>query len=176
MAEQTTTETVEPDQTDAATAEATEGQDQEQSSEVLDENREGLKAALKKANKDAERNRRLHRETETQKKTVDEENVSLKEQIAERDARIAAQDARMIAFEMVVTYNLPPDLIHLLSGTDREEIEKNAKALKAHLKPANATDFDSGPRDVVEKPLSVEEQHQARLVELLRAKGKLPPT
>lgn len=171
MAEQSTTETVEQEQTNAATAEATEeqGQEQEQSSEAPDESRDALKAALKRANKEAEKNRRLKNENENQKKMVEEDYARLKE---ETDGL----RSQLLAFEMVVTYDLPADLIHLLTGTDREKIEKDAKALKAHMKPAAATDFDSGARDVVEKPLSAEEAHQSTLVTLLRAKGKLPPT
>lgn len=169
MAEQTTAETVEQDQPDAATAEATEGQDQEKTPEAADENREAIASALKKANKEAEKYRRQARETETQKKTADEENVTLKE---ENDSL----RGQLLAFEMVVTYELPADLIPMLSGKDREEIEAKAKALKAHMKPAAARDFDSGPRDVVEKQLTPEEAHQSTLVTLLRAKGKLPPT
>lgn len=170
MAEQVAETAAEQEQTDAVMAEGSEeqGQEQEQTSEA-DESREALRAALKKANKDAERNRRQARETENQKKTVDEENATLKE---ERDAL----RGQLLAFEMVVTYDLPADLIPMLTGKDREEMEKNAKALKAHMKPAQARDFDSGPRDVVEKPLSAEDAHQNTLVNLLRAKGKLPPT
>lgn len=170
MADQQTAETAEQDQTDAATAEGTEGQDQEQqTSEPTDENREAIATALKKANKEAEKYRRQARETENQKKTADEENVTLKE---ENDGL----RGQLLALEMALTYELPADLIPMLSGKDREEIEAKAKALKAHLKPTAATDFDSGPRDVVEKPLTAEEAHQSTLVNLLRAKGKLPPT
>jgi transposase len=131
----------------------------------------------RKAARDADRRAKAAekkaQEYEDRDKTAEEQ---AKSQAERAEARAADAEKRLIRMQVALEKKVPADLMEFLSGDDRAEIEKKADALMAHLKPAAARDFDSGPRDVVEKPPSVEESHQSVLVDLLRAKGKLPPT
>lgn len=83
------------------------------------------------------------KEFEDRDKTEQQKAVDRAE-AAERSA--AEANAKLLRLEVAAAKKVPAELVEFLSGDTKEEIEAKADALLAHLKPADATDFDNGVR------------------------------
>lgn len=90
-----------------------------------------MKAALRKANKEAEENRRKLKEFEDRDKS---ESEKLAERIAAAERRAEEAEAKSLRFEVSVEKGVKA---RWLSGTTREELEAAAEEYLADHPPAN---------------------------------------
>lgn len=90
-----------------------------------------MKAALRKANKEAEENRRKLKELEDRDKT---ESEKLAGRVAEAERRAQDAEAKALRFEVAVEKGVKA---RWLSGSTREELEAAAEEYLADHPPAN---------------------------------------
>jgi hypothetical protein len=90
-----------------------------------------MKAALRKANKEAEENRRKLKELEDRDKT---ESEKLAGRVADAERRAAEAEAKALRFEVAVEKGVKA---RWLSGSTREELEAAAEEYLADHPPAN---------------------------------------
>lgn len=103
-----------------------------------------MEAAVKKANKEAEKLRLKLKEIEDAGKS---ETDKLREQAeaAKRDADASRKE--VLRLQVGVSKNLPKSLISRLQGDTEEELSADADALLAELRPGKPRgDADAGPR------------------------------
>lgn len=106
-----------------------------------------VKAALRKANKEAETLRLKLQEFEDRDKT---EAQKLADRAEAAEKRAAELEGRALRLEVASEKGLKPSQIKRLVGTTREELEADADELLAEFKPAEAerpsVDLDLGTR------------------------------
>ncbi len=114
------------------------------------EARRAADAAAAEAKAAADEAQAKVQEFENAKKTDQEkladERDALKTKAAEADEKAATAEADALRVRVALEKKLPADLIDRLRGTTKEELESDADALLKLVKPAEATDFDGGPR------------------------------
>lgn len=101
-----------------------------------------LKAALKKANKEAEEHRRKLKEIEDRDKS---EGEKLTDRITAAERRADEAEARALRLEVATAKGLTAGQAKRLAGTTREELEADADELLADFAPANSGDDDHRP-------------------------------
>jgi chromosome segregation ATPase len=92
-----------------------------------------MKAALRKANKEAEENRRKLKELEDRDKSDSEK---LSERVAAAERRAEEAEAKALRFEIAIEKGVKA---RWLSGSTREELEAAAEEYLADHPPANGT-------------------------------------
>jgi len=104
-----------------------------------------LKAELSRARKEAAGYR-----VDAQKWRVHEDSQKTeaeKAEAARKDAesKLAALELRATRAEVAATHQIPPDLVSLLAGSTKDEIDASAAALKKHIRNG-APDLKPGTR------------------------------
>jgi len=94
---------------------------------------EKMKAALRKANKEAEENRRKLKDLEDRDKS---ESEKLAERVAAAERRAADAESKALRFEVAIEKGVKA---RWLSGATREELEAAAEEYLADHPPANGT-------------------------------------
>lgn len=134
MAEETTTTEAAPETGQSET------QEQPKPAEVPPE----VKAALKKANKEAETLRLKLKEYEDRDKT---EQQKLEERAAAAEKAAAEREAALLRYRVATAKGLPAELVERLRGSTEEELAADADSLLAMLKPQRVTGAtDQGSR------------------------------
>lgn len=107
---------------------------------------DGLKAELTRARADAAKYRvdaQKWRSHEDQQKS---ETQKAQEKAAEAEAKLAAVELRATRAEVATKHQIPSDLVPLLAGSTKDEIDAAAVALKKHLKASGVPDLKPGTR------------------------------
>lgn len=141
-------------QQDASATDDT-AQDQAQHTDRQDTTSDdGLSDAGRKAIREERRARREAesrlKDFEAQLKEFQDRDKTEAEKLAERaqsaEQKAAQAEARLLRFEVAADKKVPAELVEFLTGDTKEEMAAKADALLAHVKPADATDFDNGVR------------------------------
>ena len=130
------------DSTAPAEAPAPEAQPEPQQNDVPPE----MKAALRKANKEAETLRLKLKEYEDRDKT---DLQRLEERAAAAERAAAERETQLLRYQVGAAAGLPADLIDRLRGSTEEELVADAAALLSLIPPPQsrtAGAIDQGPR------------------------------
>lgn len=81
----------------------------------------------------------------------------------------ADAEAKLLRFEVAAEKNVPGNLLDLLVGNSKEELEAKADLILENVKPAEAPQatFEGGPREPAPEPKTPEAAHNELIVGLL---------
>lgn len=105
-----------------------------------------LKAELARARREAANYR-----VDAQKWRVHEDGQRTEAEKAEAarkeaEGKLAALELRATRAEVAAAHQIPPDLVPLLAGTTKDEIDASATALKKHIRNGSTPDLKPGVR------------------------------
>lgn len=81
----------------------------------------------------------------------------------------ADAEARLLRYEVAAEKNVPGNLMDLLVGDSKEELEAKADLILENVKPAEAPQatFEGGPREPAPEPKTADQAHNELIVGLL---------
>lgn len=81
----------------------------------------------------------------------------------------ANAEARLLRYEVAAEKNVPGNLMDLLVGDSKEELEAKADLILENVKPAEAPQatFEGGPREPAPEPKTADQAHNELIVGLL---------
>lgn len=105
-----------------------------------------LKAELARARKEAANYRvdaqRWRAHEDSQRTEAEKAEAARKE----AESKLAALELRATRAEVAAAHQIPPDLVPLLAGATKEEMDASAAALKKHIRNGAAPDLKPGVR------------------------------
>lgn len=120
-----------------------------------------------------EQERRLAEATERIEQFEEKDKSELEKLTTQRDnlkSEAATAKAENDRLRVALAKKLPTELIDRLKGDSPEELEADADELLKLVKPADATDFDGGVRELSPDPSTPEQAHQKTVLGLLGVK------
>lgn len=136
---------------DATTTDATTTTDDATATTTTDDGlSDAGREAIRRERRAAREADKRARDLEARLKEFEDRDKTEAEKLAER-AQKAESDAaeartKLLRFEVAAAKKVPAELAEFLVGDTKAELEAKADALLAHLKPAEATNFDNGVR------------------------------
>jgi hypothetical protein len=111
---------------------------------------DAVKNAIRRHQEDARKERKRAEAAETKAKEFEDRDKTAQEKAdakaVEAEAKATKAEAKLLRIEVADEKELPVSLASRLQGDTKEELEADAEKLRKELQPANATDFDGGPR------------------------------
>lgn len=131
---------------------------------LIDRERDARKAEKQRADELAAKVKEYEDASKSEQEKLAEERDQLK-----REAEQAKADALRV--RVALEKKLPADLIDRLRGNDEDELREDADKLLSLVKPADATDFDSGARTPAPEKKAPDQEHNAWLAGRLGAQS-----
>lgn len=142
-----------------------EGQEPKADPKVFDESYvKELRSEAAKYRKEAQEAKQREQEREDAEKSELEKAQGKLERTTQE---LSELQTRLLRSEVADELEVPAKLRPLLTATSKEELESQAKLILENAAPPKNPEFDGGPREVSEEPLSPEAAHNKLIVEKL---------
>ena len=91
------------------------------------------------------------------------------DRLAQTEKAKAQAEATLLRYEVATERNIPGNLMDLLVGDSKEELEQKADLILENVKPAETPQatFDGGPREPAPEPKTADQAHNELIVGLL---------
>jgi hypothetical protein len=125
-----------------------------------------LRAEAAKYRTEAQEAKAKAQEYEDAQKT---ELEKAQDRLTQTETAKAEAEAKLLRYEVAAEKNVPANLLELLVGGSKEELEQKADLILENVKPAEAPQatFDGGPREPAPEPKTPDQAHNDLVIGLL---------
>lgn len=117
--------------------------------------------AFKQRAKDAEKELKELRQREQEREDAEKSELEKAQTKLERtNQELTELQTKLLRSEVADELEVPAKLRPLLTATSKEDLESQAKLILENAAPPKNPEFDGGPREITEEPLSPEDAHQ----------------